>query len=389
MNRSLLATALVLGACSPDIANTPPTTFVTAVFDPTTSSIPLPNDLVFLNPSNSVCPAPANTLPAGSPPACAQAELLDAFNGAFPSDQAISVTIDFTETTFDDAGAATNSAPDLDLTSFTPTTYFVYGRNGDGTGEIAMDAIQAADYVKYTDHGTLTLRHANNQPWAPGTYAVLVRGGDSGVKTTDGLPVYPSQIFYLLTQGKDLIDPANNGLLRAQLGSEAAAQAEGMQLNAVISMYNQVAFPAADTRFPHEELAIADVVLDRSVGHQRDDRSGAQSRAAADRPAARPDDRQAQRSRRVHVRGQLARRRRHVPERGRRGLRSARRVLDDRRDPRADVRSDRRDDDRLDVAAAVRPDRSGEPGAGRSGQRWCSSRASSRRRAARRPRCRR
>ena len=50
------------------------------------------------------------------------------------------------------------------------------------------------------------------------------------------LPVDPSQIFYLLAQGKDLIDPANNGLLRAQLGSEAAAQAQGMQLNAVISM---------------------------------------------------------------------------------------------------------------------------------------------------------
>ena len=85
--------------------NTPPTTFVTAVFDPTTASIPLPNDLVFLNPSNCVCPPPANTLPAGSPPACAQAELLDAFNGAFPSDQAIAVTIDFTETTFDSSGS--------------------------------------------------------------------------------------------------------------------------------------------------------------------------------------------------------------------------------------------------------------------------------------------
>ncbi len=256
MIRPLLATALVLGACQPDITNTPPTPFVTAVFDPTTASIPLPNDLVFLNPSNSVCPPPANTLPAGSPPACAQAELLDAFNGAFPSDQAISVTIDFTETTFDSSGVATNSAPDLDLTSFTPSTYFVYGRDGDGTGEIAMDPIQATDYVKSTDHGELTLHHANNQPWAPGTYAVLVRGGDNGVKTTDGLPVNPSQIFYLLAQGKDLIDPANNGLLRAQLGSEEAAQAEGMQLNAVISMYNQVAFPAADTRFPHQELAI-------------------------------------------------------------------------------------------------------------------------------------
>jgi hypothetical protein len=76
-----LAGAAALAACAPDVPHTAPTTFVTAVFDPTTSSIPLPNDLVFLNPDNSVCPPPDNALPAGSPPACEQAELLASFGG--------------------------------------------------------------------------------------------------------------------------------------------------------------------------------------------------------------------------------------------------------------------------------------------------------------------
>ena len=59
--------ALAVGACEPGIPYTAPSTVVTAVFDPTTSQIPLPNDLAFLVPANSTCPPPANTLSASAP----------------------------------------------------------------------------------------------------------------------------------------------------------------------------------------------------------------------------------------------------------------------------------------------------------------------------------
>ncbi|MGZ6071367.1 MAG: hypothetical protein ACXWK8_09115, partial [Myxococcaceae bacterium] len=49
----VLGLALAFAACSPDIpaGNSNPQQFVTAEFDPATGVIPLPNDLVFLNPA--------------------------------------------------------------------------------------------------------------------------------------------------------------------------------------------------------------------------------------------------------------------------------------------------------------------------------------------------
>jgi hypothetical protein len=170
MSRHLFVAApvavLAITGCTPSEPHTAPQTFVIAQFDPTTSSIPLPNDLVLLQAPNSLC-TPAQ---ASGPPACAQAELIQSFIDAhgFPSDQTLGVTIEFIETTFDANGSATNSAPDLDLTSFTPTTFFVEGMNNAGTGEIAMAPITAADYVKSTGYGTLTLYPQAQQPWPGG-----------------------------------------------------------------------------------------------------------------------------------------------------------------------------------------------------------------------------
>jgi hypothetical protein len=258
MSRHLFVAApvavLAITGCTPSEPHTAPQTFVIAQFDPTTSSIPLPNDLVLLQAPNSLC-TPAQ---ASGPPACAQAELIQSFIDAhgFPSDQTLGVTIEFIETTFDASGSATNSAPDLDLTSFTPTTFFVEGMNNAGTGEIAMAPITAADYVKSTGYGTLTLYPQAQQPWPGGEYAVLIRGGSDGIKTTDGFTVNPSQIFSLLEQNVDLTNPQNNGLLKAELGTQELANLEGFQLDEVESLWSQFAFPSADTRFPHEELAV-------------------------------------------------------------------------------------------------------------------------------------
>ena len=256
---SLPAAALVLvvSACQPSLPFTPPpTSVVTAVFDPLTAKIPLPNDLALppFNSVNTVCPPPGNTATGG--PACAQAELLASFNGGFPSDQEVAITIDFTQTNLDANGVATQVAPDLDLASFTPKTFFVYDTSPPYQGEALIDPIKPGDYVKAADHGTLTLHHQGHAPWTEGSYAVLVRGGPSGVKTTDGTPVYASQVFALVAQGQDMTDAKNLGLLRAQTGSLAAALDQGRQLNVLIAVYKDAAYPLADTRFPHQELAI-------------------------------------------------------------------------------------------------------------------------------------
>ncbi|HEX3759222.1 MAG TPA: hypothetical protein VHW23_10965 [Kofleriaceae bacterium] len=257
----LSAAALVLAvcACEPDLPQVQPTPTVTAMFDPTKAQIPLPNDLVFFNPINSVCPAPANGLTAPSdPPACAQAELLAAFNHAFPSDQEVAITIDFTETTYVN-GRPKQSAPDLDLTTITPATLVVVGPSG----PMQLQPITSADYNKGAadaDHGTLTLHNLNHQPWPTGQYALVMRGGDMGVKTTDKIPVTPSTVFDLIEQGKDMTLPENLGLLKAQNnGSTALAVAQGQQLNLLIALYKASVFPAADqvAQFPHEQLAIA------------------------------------------------------------------------------------------------------------------------------------
>ncbi|HVZ23717.1 MAG TPA: hypothetical protein VG871_21735, partial [Vicinamibacterales bacterium] len=271
MSRHLLVAApalLALAACSVSQPRTAPQKFVIAQFDPVGTGsagpdIPLPNDLVLHQNPNSLCSPPSDA----SAPACAEAELIQSFIDAngYPADQEVAVTIDFIETSFNADGTTTNTAPDLDLSTFTPSTFFVYAQNAAGTGEVPIDPLGSDDYVKYADHGTLTIHNVGHAPWPPGVYAVLVRGGDNGVKTTDGLPVNPSQIFYLLRQNVDLASPANNGLLKAQLGSEEAAHEQGLELNEISGLWNEFAFPAAATRFPYQELAI---LTQFSIQHQ-------------------------------------------------------------------------------------------------------------------------
>lgn len=251
------ALLLVMSACQPDLPFTKPTPVVNAVFDPTTAKIPLPNDLAVppFNDPNSVC-KPDAVAPAGTTRKCAQAELLTSFGQGFPGDQEVAITIDFVQTNFDN-GMATQVAPALDTSSFTASTLIVIGTGPSGTGEAPIDPIAPTDYATFPDHGTLTLHHAGHTPWPPGAYVVAVRGGPAGVKTTDQIPVSPSAVFYLVAQGLDMTDPKNIGLLKAQTGSTEAALAQGAQLNLLIGVYKASVFPVADTRFPHQELAIA------------------------------------------------------------------------------------------------------------------------------------
>jgi hypothetical protein len=255
MLRSLTTAALVLtvSACEPSLPTNPPTSAAYAVFDPSTGKIPLPNDLAFLNPPNTTCPPPANTMTGA--PACAQAELLTLFAGKFPSDQEVGVTIDFTQSDVVD-GKVVQVAPDLDLASFTPTTFYAYNTLLDTA--VPLETPVPADYVKGTDKGTLTLHNKGRAPWPEGSYVVLVRGGASGVKTMTGAPVGASQVLYLIAQGKDMTKDENLGLLKAQGGLEAA-RAQGRQLAALIGIYSapKSVFEISDTKFkvPHQELA--------------------------------------------------------------------------------------------------------------------------------------
>lgn len=253
---ALLATAM---ACEPKVGRQPPAgPVVTARFDPLASDIPLPNDL-------AISPLGLLAVPAG-----AQKDLLQAFHdaGGFPSDQEVPVTISFSRNAVAADGTVTRSAPaSLDLASFTPETFFVWGITAAGSGEVPMDPPQAADYGVAGDHGVLTLHHRGREPWAPGEYFVLVRGGPYGVRASATEPVWPSEIFFLVAQGKDMTTRENLILLQGEAGTPAAALALGQQLNTLIFGCDtpatcpagggyQAAFAAADTRFPHQELAI-------------------------------------------------------------------------------------------------------------------------------------
>jgi hypothetical protein len=250
---SLSALLLAVASCTPSVEQSPPpASVVTAIFDPASGDIPLPSDLVLMDPASLV------TLPA------AQRELLTVFKtqGGFPNDQEVAVTISFARDLINADGSTTRVAPTIDPASFTPNSFFVFGVTSGGAvmGEIAVDPIQAGDLVTgpaADGNGTvttLTLHHQGRTPWAPGQYAVLVRGGTSGVKTVEGDPVWASQVFFLVAQGQDMTKPENLSLLQAQTGSHDTALALANQLNFIIAGYAP-AFAACDTRFPHQELA--------------------------------------------------------------------------------------------------------------------------------------
>ncbi len=255
---SLAALALAVASCTPSIPREPPpASIVSAIFDPAAGHIPLPSDLVLLDPASLQLPA-------------AQKELLTVFKnqGGFPNDQEVAVTISFARdllnTGTSGSPVLSRQAPAIDPASFTPASFFVFGVTSGGAvqGEIALDPITASDLVTgpspdgHSTITTLTLHHKGRTPWAPGKYAVLVRGGRDGIKTVEGDPVWPSSVFFLVAQGQDMTRPQNVALLQAQTGSYAAAVALAQQLNGLIAGYAP-AFAACDLRFPHQELASA------------------------------------------------------------------------------------------------------------------------------------
>jgi hypothetical protein len=239
-----LAVLAMAAACEPSVPQTAsPASVVTAVFDPVSGQIPLPNDLAL------------QRIPTTLPPA--QQDLLNAFKaeGGFPNDQEVPVTVSFVRTNIAADGTTINVAPNLDTTTLTPATLAVFLRTAQGSGPVGLDPITDANYANLGDRGVLTLHNKNRAPWTPGQYVVGVRGGPNGVKTKEGDPIYASATFYLIAQGQNLETEQNLVLLRAQTGSAQAALDAARQLDQIIDAYKLGAFPAINQVFPQQELA--------------------------------------------------------------------------------------------------------------------------------------
>lgn len=204
MKRSLLlALAVSLAACSPDIPNTPSQadSFVVAEFDPVHSVIPLPNDLVFLDASGH----PQATLQA---PTTGGSDAQNEFNrdylnhlDGFPLETAGSVLFDkpidpatvipFNGTNVD---TATLAVTDLSVNPPAPVSNLTISVADTGTG-------QTLSFIPTT--GTWERGHH---------YAVLMLGGANGIKgKSSGQTVTASPTFALVTSSTPLITCDTNG----------------------------------------------------------------------------------------------------------------------------------------------------------------------------------
>ncbi|HEU4382154.1 MAG TPA: hypothetical protein VFR85_01525, partial [Anaeromyxobacteraceae bacterium] len=230
-----LLVALALAACQPSVPKNPSTVDY-AAFDPLNAVFPVPNELVLQF---------AATVPG------AQGELLREFaaQGGFPYDQVLSVAIDLVREDLSDPTAPARSAPPLDLTSIVPCT----AQTAPGSCNLmVLDALAvppadpyaavAASYAAGTSSGTLSLTRIDAGghpiPWrAGGNYIVALRGGTSGVKSTDGGQLNASVTMYAL-----LFSP------RAELPDDTARQLQDAY---------QPVFAAVENRgFPKSDIAV-------------------------------------------------------------------------------------------------------------------------------------
>jgi len=252
-----LALAIAALACEPSVpysAANNPLKVDYAGFDPTGNppSIPLPNSLALL-PSSIASVAAQSPAQAALLTQWAQDVCVDGMPGCFPNDQEVPITIDFvTETLDPNTGAPTRSAPTLDLSSINAGNLIVLSLTTLGSGAVACDPPQAADYVVNGDHGTLTIhksadpKQGGSRRWPANSVIVAaVRGGASGVKVTGGAPagLQPQPAMYLLLQDVNLTIPANQGIIPGATRADKAAAAAQLEL---IRKSYEVPFAAVD-----------------------------------------------------------------------------------------------------------------------------------------------
>jgi hypothetical protein len=243
----LAAAALVSAGCQKLDDRGKPQNVAVAVFDPSKSLIPLPNDL-------ALAQVPAAAVGAGCPGAVlpdAKSQFLCALkaSGGFPNDQEVPVTFGFQRQSVDSAGALLADPALLDTTTVkalgavlaASATVAVF----DVTNAPAVvPVVVEASYDNAT--GTLKLRKPaapdGSRRWtAAHKYAVFVRGGAGGVKTVDGGEVEPMPTMFVLREaiisGRSLTDPNNQTLLPGTAEQKAAA---GAQLEPIRQGYAQL-----------------------------------------------------------------------------------------------------------------------------------------------------
>jgi hypothetical protein len=171
--------------------------------------IPTPNDLVLAQ----VPAVPCSVMPDG------QAQLLCTFvkAGGWPSDQEVPISIPLNQVRWDATPTAdfpyghyapAATPPTLDAATITASTVTVM--------RVDLTPPVAAAYDAVVSPGLLTLRKkvgANGRRWDAGArYAVAIRGGPSGVKTTTGLPLAADSAVALVIPNKDLTLTQNQPL---------------------------------------------------------------------------------------------------------------------------------------------------------------------------------
>ncbi|HET6436708.1 MAG TPA: hypothetical protein VFG59_01510 [Anaeromyxobacter sp.] len=193
----LVAVLLAAAACK-DVSKRNQSRIVIATFS--SPNIPTPNDLAL------------QAVPTISSQTEALKELLQSFvdQGGFPADQAPTLSVPLQAYKFE--GASGTFVPDstpaqVDPTTVTAGTAALYKVDVAPPTPIEVEAV-----VPQTP-GSLTLvpkKDATGSRRLPaGRYVFAVRGGDSGVKTIDGLPIGTDLPIALTIPNKDLTNPAN------------------------------------------------------------------------------------------------------------------------------------------------------------------------------------
>jgi alpha-beta hydrolase superfamily lysophospholipase len=205
-----LALALVLAAGCKEVSKRAPVqTVYLAAFDPGTGTVPLPNDL-------GLQAAP------GQAPASIPRNLLFTFigGGGWPGDQVITVPI---RTISYDAAAnkyvnSPTPAPGIEAASVNAQTVAIVRVSDSPPTVLTPQFLGYGPDSVNPAIGVLRIRPVEGL--AVGRYVVAVRGGASGVKTTDGQPISADQVIALLAPNKDLANPENQpigGLTPAQV----------------------------------------------------------------------------------------------------------------------------------------------------------------------------
>ena len=227
--------AVALAGCEPSIPKgTTGRTIDYVVFDPSTSQIPLPNDLAW------------QQAPTGAP-RNAQDELLQMFAAqqGFPNDQEVPITIDVQQWTI--GGSAPQKGPPpsaVDPATLTAATLLVLDKDLATGATVPVTALDK-EFVTGSDRGTLMLHNpvdpaSGSRRWkANHQYVVVLRGGADGAQLVGGGQLTAMPTMYLITQGvtngqelpgASLALPQNQDLLPGNTRAERAVAGAQLEL---------------------------------------------------------------------------------------------------------------------------------------------------------------